>query len=519
MKNYCSVTLENLVEQSELIQTQLLSLKATVRETTNALLLHENGFPAVTVRVRRFFGEITLLLSYEGDAYNPFAELELWDSESEDYLRELIFRAHKEDLSYSCHNRRNSIIISVHHTGNRAVYATFSTMVAGFLCGLFMKHIPASVAQMVADDVFASVQTIFMNALSLLIAPLVFFSVAESIARLGSGNTGRIGGKTLGFFALCSSIALFVGTLLASAVFSKASGVFAHVQIPVMTEMQGAEISVKAFLLGIVPKNIVVPITSGNMLQILFIALLMGSAMSALGEKVGGLLALLEEAKTLFARVMGLVASCMPVVAFSAMALLSYNNSLQVVFMLLWYVAVIVIGCTLLFLAFSVIVGFLTRCNPIVFIKTVPAFFLTPFVLPKRSAIIPLTLDFCTKRLGVSEKIGVFVLSFGATVNKCAVALCVMVQVILFSHLVGIDLPLASLIKVAVMTFLLSIGNSGLVCLMSVLPVAGIPVNLITLTLGVDDMIDRIRTVTNVSADIAASVVISESEGRIERKT
>ncbi len=519
-KNQYLVALDNLAEQQEFIQKLLLYFKATQLETSNALVLieeivvrlHENGFQSVTVRIRRFLGEVTLVLSYNGEAYNPFDTLELFDNESEDYLRDMIFRAFKDDLNYIHHNKRNTITICAHHSDNRALFVTFSAMVLGIVCGFCMKLIPPTVANMIADGIFDSVQTVFMNALSLLLAPIVFFSVSVSLVRIGGGNTGRISIKTIAFFALCSAIALCIATGLSSLIFSKINLYLDNSYQTLLFESKNSEHSLKTFILDIVPKNLVVPIMSGNVLQVLFFAFLLGGAMGVLGEKVSGLLGLFEEAKVLFNRTLATVTSFMPLIAASAMASLVYKSSAQVLLMLIWYMAVVIIGCILLFFVFSLIVAIVLHCNPFLFIKKMSKFFLTPFLLPKQSAIVPLTLQFCTEQFGVSEKIAAFVLSFGASINKCAVAFCVMVEVIFFAHISGIQLDSFAMLKIAIMTFMLSIGSNGLVCLMAVLPVAGISVNLISLTLGVDDIIDRIRTVTNVSADITASIVVSKSE-------
>ena len=184
-----TVTLESLGEQSEKIRALLTSMKATKREVTYALLLmeeilvrlHESSQEAVTARVRRFFGNVSISLVSYGEAYNPFASLESWDTESENYLRDMIFRAHKNDLSYTRRNGRNVVVLQAHRGESRAMYVTFAAMLFGCVIGFGMKWLPSEVSKFISENILSTVQTLFFNGIFLMLSPVVFFSGGASI--------------------------------------------------------------------------------------------------------------------------------------------------------------------------------------------------------------------------------------------------------------------------------------------------------------------------------------------------
>ncbi len=526
------VTMETLGEQSEKIRRILDRMKVTQREKTYALLLleeimvrlHDAGQGTVIAKVRRFFGEVSILITSHGEAFNPFASLENWNTESEDYLRDLIFRSHMTDLSYSRRNGYNAVSVRVHRGGeNRSLYVTFAAMFLGIATGFCMKWLPEGAAAFISDGVLSTVQTIFLNALSLMLAPVVFFSVATSISNISGGNEiGRIGGKVLGSYLVTTVLSILIGFGLAALFFSgdlpplpeKLAALPADIQ-------QTTSVSISSIILSIIPRNVVSPIITGNMLQIIFVAVLSGLALSALGDKTAGIRAFFNEANTMFLKMMEMIIAFMPLVAFAAMALLVYASESKTLFLLLIYLLAILVGGLVLVLLYMAIILLMGHVSPLAYMRKVLVYLLTPFMIPSSSACIPLTIDFCRKRLGVSDKITSFAIPLGATVNMNGIGMSVVLTALMLTRIYGIEIDAAIYLKLGIMALLLSVGapgmpNVGLVIVATLLTVVGTPVFVLGFVVGVWNIVDRLQTAFNVNGDIATSVVVAKSENELD---
>ena len=151
-------------------------------------------------------------------------------------------------------------------------------------------------------------------------------------------------------------------------------------------------------------------------------------------------------------------------------------------------------------------------------------YLLTPFTLSSSSACIPMTIDFCQRRLGASKKITSFAIPLGATINMNAGAMNNIIIVILLAKMCGVDLDTSACIKIAVLTFLLIIGtpgvpNCGIVVMATILSSLGISTAAIGFVIGIYNVIDRILTASNVNGDIAATVMIAASEKELDSET
>ena len=526
-ENTFIIPLDKISEQSEKLRKQLLNLKANSKEAASTILLleevivrlYENGGQTVKAKIRKQFGDVTVTISSHGEAYNPFESIKSWDIESEDYYRDLIFRTYQADLSFSRRNGNNIIIIHTHRTDSRKVTVTFACMILGFLVGLGMKWLPQAVSEFVANNIFSIIQTLFLNAISLMLAPLVFFSITTSIFGLsGSKEAGRIGGKVVGTYFATTVVAILIGFGLAKIFFGGG--------VPALPENLSAlpqdlhnttDVSVKSILLGIIPSNLVLPILDNNMLQIIFIAVLAGFAMNLLGDKVNALRSFFNDANSLLLKMMELIITFMPLVAFASIALLVFSCETSTLLVLLTYLLATVTGAVILYYLYCFIIVLGGHVSPLPYARKTFGYLLTPFTLSSSSACIPMTIDFCQRRLGTSKKITSFAIPLGATINMNAGAMNNVIAVILLAKMCGFDLDTSACIKIAVLTFLLIIGtpgipNCGIVVMATILSSLGISAAAIGFIIGIYNVIDRILTASNVNGDIAATVMIAASE-------
>jgi Na+/H+-dicarboxylate symporter len=532
-ENTFSIPLDKIGEQSEKLRKRLLEMKVTQKEAASTILLLEevivrfceNGGQAAKVKIRKLFGDVTVTISSQGGAYNPFASIQSWDTGSEDYYRDLIFRTYQADLSFSRRYGNNIIIIHTHRTDSRKVAVTFACMLLGFFVGLVMKWLPQAVSEFVANNIFSVIQTLFLNSLSLMLAPVVFFSISTSLSGLSGGKEmGRIGGKVVGTYFATTVVAIFIGFGLAQIFFGGGVPALPENLSALPQDLQStADVSVKSLLLGIIPVNMVRPILEGNMLQIIFIAVLAGVSLSILGDKVTALKTFFNDANSLFLKMMEIIITFMPLVAFASMALLVFSCETATLFVLLTYLMATITGALILYFLYCFVIAMGGHVSPMPYAKKTYGYLLTPFTLASSSACIPMTIDFCQKRLGASKKISSFAIPLGATINMNGGAMNNIVIVILLAKMCGVDLDTSACIKIAVLTFLLIIGtpgvpNCGLVVIATILSSLGISAAALSFIIGIYNVIDRILTASNVNGDIAATVMIAASEKELDTK-
>ena len=224
LKDKCTftITTEGLEEQSEKIRKILSKMGSTKQEIASSLLLleeiivrmQESSESAMTVRVSKFLSDTKISLSVFGKPFNPFIYDSNLSEGDEDFYRNLIFRANESNLSYGRRSGKNVMTITVHSGGNRAMYLTFASMILGIVFGFILKYIPQNVSNFISDNILTTVQSIFMNVLSFILAPIVFFSIVTSFSRMSGGSEiGRIGGKILGMYLFTSVLAIVFAIL------------------------------------------------------------------------------------------------------------------------------------------------------------------------------------------------------------------------------------------------------------------------------------------------------------------
>ena len=527
-----NITADNIGSVSEQIRQRLTAMKASNREITYAdLLMAEisvrmlnNGSGSVSVRIRRMFGDISLVIDSVGEEFNPFASLSEWDTESEDYYRDMIFRSYQSSLGYNRRNNRNIVTVQVHTGESKAAAWTFAAMILGIAFGFLMKIMPESVSSFISENILDIFQTLFMNALRMLISPVIFFSLTTSLSQLSGGREiGRIGGRTVGIFMFTSIVSLGFGIGLAYLFFSGSMpDMSAMIDTACENVASAQNISFQNMILDVIPKNLAAPILNGNMIQIVFVSIFVGLAMSALDDKIGSLRVVFDEARALFVHLVSMVIRCMPAVAFSAMAILISQNSAATIGMLMMFLLAVAAGFAVLMLMNSLLILILGRLSPLPYLKKALAYLPTIFTISSSTACIPLTLNQVRQKLGVSDKVSSFVIPVGATVNMNGTCFINMLGIMMFVKMFDVPVTAGLIIKLALIAFLLAAGspgipNSSLITLTMMLSIVGIPTTAIGIIIGIWNIVDRVVTVNNVNGDITTAVIISAAEKDLDK--
>jgi len=366
---------------------------------------------------------------------------------------------------------------------------------------------------------------IFLRALNMIIIPLILTSIMTGVASVGSsGNLGRLGLKTIIFYVLSTLFAIVTGFLLVRLI---KPGIGAELGFTVPVEdISAASDSFGTTLIKIVPTNIFESLAQGNMLAIIFFAILFGYFITRVSDKPRlVIMDFLNAVLDVIMKITMFVIKFTPLGIFSitakviAQQVMMGNEISEVISRLGLYFITVLAG--LLFhglVTLPLSVRLLGRASPLKHLKNMATPLLTAFSTSSSNATLPLTMEAVEFKDGVSNKIASFTLPLGATVNMNGTALYECVAVIFIAQAYGIELTFAQQMVVIFTALLAAIGAAGipmagLVMMAVVLKAVGLPLEGIGLVLAVDRILDMFRTAINVYGDTCAAVIIAKSEG------
>ncbi|GIU11875.1 dicarboxylate/amino acid:cation symporter [Shewanella morhuae] len=392
-------------------------------------------------------------------------------------------------------------------------------MGAGIALGLVLRNaFPESdiVNDYITEGFLHVIGTIFISSLKMLVVPLVFISLVCGTCSLSEpSKLGRLGGKTLAFYLFTTAIALVVA--IVSAVLIHPGN--ASLATEKMEYIAKEAPSLSSVLINIVPTNPMQALSEGNMLQIIIFAVIFGFAIAHIGERGKRVAALFEDLNEVIMRVVTLIMQLAPYGVFALMAKLALTLGLGTFESVVKYFFV-VLGVLLVhaFIVYPTLLKLFSGLNPLIFIRKMRDVQLFAFSTASSNATLPITIEASEHRLGVDNKIAAFTLPLGATINMDGTAIMQGVATVFIAQVFGIELSLTDYAAVVVTATLASIGTAGvpgvgLIMLAMVLNQVGLPVEGIALIIGVDRLLDMVRTAVNVTGDCVATVIIAKSEG------
>ncbi|MGB6338417.1 MAG: dicarboxylate/amino acid:cation symporter [Candidatus Aminicenantaceae bacterium] len=378
------------------------------------------------------------------------------------------------------------------------------------------------------------VGTVFLNLITMIVVPLVFVSLMLGTASLGDvKKLGRIGAKTSLYFIITTIIAICVGLLLANAV-KPGEGLPDNVQSQLLENYEARaqdgikrmeeKPSIIEILVNIVPTNPVKAFIDGNMLQIIFMAILFGIVLTLIPtEKSEFLVKMLDALNDIFIQVVHIVMKIAPYGVFALSAAVIGRFGVDILLTLLKYCVVVIGGLILYGITFnSLSVSILGRTNPLYFFRAVKEAIIIAFSTSSSMATLPVAME-SVEHIGVKREYSSFVIPLGSTVNMDGTALYQGVSAVFIAQIYGIHLGLTGQVTIVLMAVMASIGAAGvpmagIIALALVLKQLGIPLEGIALILGVERLLDMVRTCVNVVGNMACAVVIQELEEKTHTK-
>jgi len=388
----------------------------------------------------------------------------------------------------------------------------------------------ASVFGVVWYDLYEFFGTLFLNALKMLIVPLISASIIVGVAGLGSsGHIGRLGGKTLGFYVLTTLSAVIVGLVLVNLVRpGELNG--EPVRDLLALELGAAEVSeqvtergagdIVQVLLRAVPPNIIKAAADGQLLGIIVFCMLFGFFMTRLEHDYAEtLMKFWTGVFQVMMRMTEWVMVFAPIGVFALVARVVAKTGFEAAGPLLLFAGVVALGLAIhALITLPLLLRFVAKVGPLKFIRQLSPALLTAFSTASSSATLPITMEQVEKEVGVSNKISSFVLPLGATVNMNGTALYECASVLFIAQAYGVELDMATQLLVVFTALVTSIGVAGipaasLVAIAIILAAVGLPVEAIAVLFVFDRVLDMARTSVNVFGDACCAAIVARLEG------
>ncbi|WP_082235130.1 dicarboxylate/amino acid:cation symporter [Halobacillus massiliensis] len=389
-------------------------------------------------------------------------------------------------------------------------------LVLGLVVGLILNLTAPDLFTPLDSYLFGPLGTIFLNLIKMLVVPIVFVSISLGTASLGDPKKlGRLGGKTIGFFLISTTVAITIALLLA--------GIFepGNTNIdPSGADYQQEESSpgvVETFT-NIIPANPLQAMAEENMLQIIAFAIFIGLALAMLGKKTEGLFKLLEQVNEVLMWLVNLIMRFAPYGAFGLLASAVGEMGLDGVKAMGAYMIIVIAGLAIHgSLFYGSVIYFLGKMNPLHFFKKFSPAMTLAFSTSSSSAVLPISMKTAQEELKVSKPVSSFVQPLGATINMDGTAIMQGVATLFIAQVYATDLSFGQLVMVVLTAVLASIGTAGvpgvgLIMLAMVLNQVSLPVEGIALILGIDRVLDMLRTAVNITGDAACALAIDRSE-------
>lgn len=357
--------------------------------------------------------------------------------------------------------------------------------------------------------------TLFLNAIKMLVVPLVFFALVQGITALGSGQKlGRLAVKTVGLFLLTAMIASGLGLLVGSLFQFDANPALAQT-----TVMEKEIPPVAQVLTDLIPTNIISAFAAGNVLQIIVFAVLFAIAINTAADKAEPLKKVINAGAEVMFELTRLVLKLTPLGVFGLIAWVVGQYGLATLLPLGKFILAIYLACLLhMLLTYGTLVKLFTRMPVMQFFRTIFPIQLVAFSTASSYGTLPVSYKVVTEDLKVSKEYASFVLPLGSTINMdgCG-GIYPAIAAIFIANLYGIPLQLTDYLLIAATATVASLGTAGvpgtaLVMLTVTLSVVGLPLEGIAFIAAIDRVVDMIRTTTNVTGDATVALVVATQE-------
>lgn len=500
----------------------------TVEESLLCLMEHAPCDGQIEIQFRKLMGNVTLSLSGQGEEFD-IAESqsvpldpdgEAISPDMENAIRSLILRARSDTFRYRNKAHKNTIEISVKRSEREQLYLTFGSLLLSIVLGSILKIALPSTAQNTLNTcLLTPVKTMFLNALKMIIGPVVFFSIVSCLSQFESlRDLGKVGAKVMGLYLFTTLLAVLTG-ISVFAFFSPGSAILASMvtdaAAATIATAEATEISILDTIVNIVPDNFVQPFLDADMLQIIFMAILCGIAVGMIGDYSKPLKNFFEACNELFLKITTLIVKFIPLAVLCSMTSLIMLTGNDTLLAILGFFGTFIAALAVMVCIYALLVLIIGRLNPLCFLKKHAPVMLTNFSLASSNAAMPFNIRSC-RNLGVPSKICSFSIPLGATINMDGSCIYMAVAGLFLAKVFGVELDASAMFSMIFSIIVLSIGapgipGSGLICLSVLLVQIGVPGEALSLIMGIDSILGMFRVAVNSTGDVAVSLIVAKN--------
>ena len=503
----------------------------TAEEVITRLAAHTEEGGSVSVRIKRLVGDAVIEISSRGEELSLTDVVDsdiisMEDEEAERSIRSIILNSMSDTLKYSYKAGINRVRILTGQTDRSSLQLTIMALVLGIVLGLILRTAaPDAFAAGLCTYLFEPVKTMFMSALKIVIAPVVFFSIVSCIAQFRNlAELGRIGAKVMGMYLLTTVAAIVISMSMSHllhpgrigfALGMDTGGAGAGIETDVDTSLLHT-------IVNIIPSNLVRPFLEADTIQIIFLAVLIGVAVGMIGEYAPVLQEFFSACNSLFLTVTTMISRFIPLAVLCSVTLMLVQMEADSFVSILGMAGTYLLCIFCMLIVYGLLVWVLGRLDPLIFYRKNREGMITSFTLSSSSAAMPTNMRTCTDKLGVSPKVCSFSIPLGATVNMDGTCVILTVAGLFMARAYGVGVHGSMYFSLLLTIVLLSLGapgvpGSGLVCLGVVLGGLGVPVEAIGLIIGIYPFIDMTNTISNTTGDVATAAIVASSEGLLDR--
>ncbi|WP_163969250.1 dicarboxylate/amino acid:cation symporter [Oceanobacillus halotolerans] len=395
-------------------------------------------------------------------------------------------------------------------------------LILGVVVGIGFSFTTPELFNTIDTYVLSPVGQLFLNLIMMIVVPIVFVSIVLGTAGLGDpAKLGKIGIQTIAFYLVTTAIALLIGIGMGYLLEPGKEGVF---DVDNVSYEEQAAPPIMETLVNIIPQNPIEAMSSGDMLQIIAFAIFIGIAIAMLGEKTVGIYRLFEQANDILIFIVNAIMKTAPYGAFALIASAIGNAGLDALGSMVMYMVAVILALIIHgALTYPLAIKGLGKASPLHFYKEFFPAMSVAFSTSSSSATLPIAMRVAQDKLGVRKSISSFVQPLGSTINMDGTAIMQAVATVFIAQVYAISLGFNDIVMILLTATLASIGTAGvpsvgLIMLSMVLNQIGLPVEGIALIIGVDRLLDMLRTSLNTAGDATCAYVISENEKRKEAK-
>ena len=366
----------------------------------------------------------------------------------------------------------------------------------------------------------APIGTIFINLIKMMIVPVVFFSLVVGMTSLGdTKKLGRIGAKTVCLYLLTTAVAILIGFGIAGIV-SPGTGLDLTSNAAVKVKEAPSLMQV---LVAMIPANPIDAMAKAQILPVIVFSLFVGIGIVQVGgERAQLLIKFFDAAAEVTYKIIGIVMQFAPIGVFALLLPVVAKNGPAVLLPLMSVIGCVAIGCAIhAIVVYSSLARVWGGHTPMEFFRGMSEAMMIAFTTCSSAAALPINMQNCQEKLGVSREVSSFVLPLGATINMDGTALYMGVCSLFVANVFGVDLTMGQMLMIILTGTLASIGTAGvpgagLIMLAMVLQTAGLPLEGLALVAGIDRVLDMFRTCLNITGDGAVTIVMDQEEKKYD---